>query len=197
MTFDPNALITASIGLAGVPLGAWLTARATARANARAEHDALGKQFDSMVLAVADLRAAVEADQALWSNRWERLRAAALAAMTGLGPAAFTKGSDRRQLAAVLGGAGWFLAQERSQMKTATASLIPKLAAVAAAAAPLLRNSDTGVRDATDRLMTTIYSYHETRNAAELEAAAAGFGNAVRAVLYPTSRARLPWSRRR
>lgn len=200
MHIDINALINLVGTLTAVALGAGLTARinsrATARAEAKAEHDALGAQFDTMVLAVAELRAAVEADRILWSNWKEELRRIALAGMTGLAPAAFVKGSERRQLAAFAGGAGWFLGQERIRMKDATASLIPKLAAVAAAASPLLRHSDTGVQEATDRFMTAIYSYHESRNATELEAAAHNFGSAVRGVLYPASRRRLAWRRR-
>ncbi|MGP3922281.1 hypothetical protein [Streptomyces sp. 8N616] len=197
MTFDPNALIGVAGTLAAVQLGARMNARATARAEARAERDNLGAQFDAMVLAVAGLRAAVEADRALWRNRLETVRAGTLAAMTGLGPAAFAKGSDWRQIAAAFGGAGWFLAQERNQTKAATASLTPKLAAVAAAAAPLMRHSDVGVREATDRLMSAAFSYHETRSAEQLEATTADFGTAVRAVLYSDSwRPMLPWRRR-
>ncbi|MFJ1653505.1 hypothetical protein ACIOC2_19370 [Streptomyces sp. NPDC088337] len=196
MNIDLNAMVSLVGTLGAVALGSWLNARATARANARAERDSLGVQFDAMLLAVAELRVAVEADRALWSNRWERVRAGALAAMTGLGPAAFVRGSDQRQIAAAIGGAGWFLAQERTQMKAATVSIVPKLAAVAAAAAPLLRHSNTGVREATDHFMAAIFSYHESRDAAELEARAADFGSAVRAVLDPPSRRRLPRRRR-
>ncbi|MFJ8348978.1 hypothetical protein ACIQ9J_21980 [Streptomyces sp. NPDC094153] len=197
MNIDLNALVSLVGTLGAVALGSWLTARATARANAKAERDTLGIQFDAMFLAVAELRAAVEADRVLWSNRWERARAALLAAMTGLGPAAFVRGSDQRQIAAILGGAGWFLAQERTQTKAATVSLVPKLAAVAAAAAPLLRHPSTDVQEATDRFMAAIFSYHESRDTTELEARAADFGSAVRAVLDPPPHRRLSRHRRR
>jgi hypothetical protein len=196
VTFDPNAVVGVAGTLIAVPLGAWMNARATARAEAKAERDALGIQFDAMLLAATGLRAAVEEDRMLWSSWQEKMRAAALAAMTGAGAASLTKGSDRRQLAAALGGASWFLAQERTQQKTATSTITLKLAAVANAAAPLLRHSDTGVREATDRFMTAAFAYHETRVAGAFETAAANFGNSVRAVLYPTSRRRLFRSRR-
>ena len=196
MQFDPNALIAPAVGLVAVPLGSWLNARATAKAETKSERDSLGKQFDAMVLAVADLRAAVETDHSLWSNRMETVRAGILASMTGLGVAAFAKDPDWRQLAAGAGGAGWFLAQERNQTKAATASLIPKLAAVAAAAAPLMRHSDVGVREATDHFMTTAFSYHESRNPEGLETASRNFGRAVQAALNPTRRGWAPWRRR-
>lgn len=196
MTFDPNALITATIGLAGVPLGSWLTARATARADAKAEQGALGAQFDAMVHAVADLRAAVEADHSLWSNRMETARAGLLASMAGLGVAAFAKEPNWRQIAAGAGGAAWVLTQERTQVKTATASIVPKLAAVAQAAAPLLRHSNAGIREATDGLMTEVFRYHESRTPRELEAAAGNFGRAVQAELNPPARRHLPGRRR-
>ncbi|MFI1767504.1 hypothetical protein ACH41H_36405 [Streptomyces sp. NPDC020800] len=196
MQFDPNALIAPAVGLVAVPLGSWLNARATAKAEAKAERDSLGKQFDAMVHAVADLRAAVEADHSLWSSRMETVRAGMLASMAGLGVAAFAKGQDWRQLAAGAGGAGWFLAQERHQMKTATASLVPKLAAVAAAAAPLMRHSDTGIRAATDHFMTTAFNYHASRNPQGLAEAARDFGSAVQAALHPTRRRWEPWRRR-
>ena len=188
MAIDPNALLTAALGLAGVPLGSWLTSRGTARADASAEREALGAQFEAMVLAVAELRAAAEADHVLWSNPWETVRVILLASMTALGPAAFAKETDHRQLAAGLGAAGWFLARERSQAKAATASFVPRLAAVAAAAAPLMRHPDAGIREGAEHFMAAVFSYHESRNATALEVAAADFGSAVRAVLYPAPR---------
>ncbi|MGW0230914.1 hypothetical protein ACWDWO_21605 [Actinopolymorpha singaporensis] len=196
MNFDLNSLISAVVVLAGVPLGSWLTTRGTARAEARAERGALEAQFNAMVVAAAAVRAAVDADRALWNSRWERVRAGTLAAVIGLGPAAFTRGSDRRQIAAFLGGAGWFLAQERTRMQTATASLIPKLAAVGASGAPLLRHSDARVRESTERFIAAIFSYHEARDASDLEAATAAFSSAVRAVLYSTPHRRRPGRRR-
>ncbi|MEU1406812.1 hypothetical protein ABZ471_31460 [Streptomyces sp. NPDC005728] len=197
MHIDINALINTAGTLAAVALGAGLTARinsrATARAEAKAECDALGAQFDAMLLAVAGLRAAVEADHVLWSGWKEQARTFLLATVTGLAPAAFVRGSDRREIAAALGGAGWFLAHERHQSRTASASITPKLEA---AAAPLQRHPSAEVVEATDRLVTAVFSYHETRDPRQLEAAAAGFGTAVRAVLHPPTRRRLPWRRR-
>ncbi|MEU6259146.1 hypothetical protein [Streptomyces sp. NPDC047043] len=197
MNIDVNGLVNVAGTLTAVALGAGLTAltnsRAAARAETKAERDALGAQFDAMLLAVAGLRGAIDADHVLWSNRKEQLRAGALAAVTGLAPAAFVKGSDRRQLAAALGGAGWFLAQERHQMRMASASITPKLEAVVAAAAPLQRHSNSDVCDTTDRLVQAVFTYHESRNQQELEAAAADFGIAVRAVMHPPVRRRLTW----
>ncbi|MEU9245854.1 hypothetical protein [Streptomyces sp. NPDC048385] len=201
MDIDLNDLLNVATTLGAVALGAWLTAltssRAATRADVKAEHDALGGQFDAMLIAVAGLRAAVEADHTLWSNWKEQLRTVALSAVTGLAPGAFVKGSDRRQIAAVVGGAGWFLALERHQSRTASAGLMPKLTAVAAAAAPLLRHSNREVREATERLMNAVFGYHESRKPQELEAAMADFGTAVRAVLNPAApaRRRLPWRR--
>ncbi|MEU6416040.1 hypothetical protein [Streptomyces spiralis] len=194
-----DAFVNIGGALAAVALGAWMTARTTsrttARAEAKAEHDALGAQFEAMVVAVAGLRAAVEADRVLWSNWTEGLRRIVLAGMTGLAPAAFVRGSERRQIAAFAGGAGWFLVQERVRMKAATASVTPKLEAVVAAAAPLMRHPDAGIREATERFRTAVCTYHESQTPEELEAAAADFGSAVRAVLHPPPRRRL--SRRR
>lgn len=198
---DVNNLINLAGTLGAVALGSWLTAltttRATARADDKAERDALGDQFDAMLVAVAGLRAVIEADHSLWSNWKETARTTALAALTGLAPASFIKGSDQRQLAAALGGAGWLVAFERHQSRTAAAGITPKLEAVAAAAAPLLRHSSTEVSDAANRLMQAVFSYHESRNAQELETAARDFGAAVRAVLYAPVPARrsLPWRR--
>ncbi|MGV4984532.1 hypothetical protein ACVB8X_14010 [Streptomyces sp. NRAIS4] len=199
MHIDINSLIATGGTLASVALGAGLTAivnsRATARADAKAEQGALGAQFDAMVHAVADLRAAAEADHSLWSNRMETVRAGILASMAGLGVAAFAKEPDWR-MAAGAGGVAWFLAQERTQVKTATASIVPKLAAVAHAAAPLLRHSNAGIREATDSLMAEVFRYHESRSPRDLETAAGNFGCAVQAVLNPPARRRqLPWRR--
>jgi len=201
VNIDVNGLINLAGALGAVALGSMLTSRATARAAARAddkaERDDLGKQFDAMLIAVAGLRAAIEADHVLWSNWKEQLRTGALAAVTGLAPASFTKGSDRRQIAAALGGAGWFLAHERHQSRLASASITPKLEAVAAAAAPLQRHSSPNVVEATDRLMTAVFRYHDSQDPQELETAAADFGAAVRAALYPPAPARRrPWLRR-
>lgn len=200
MNVDVNALLNLAGALAAVALGAGLTAlasaRAAARAEAKAEQAVLGANFEAMVVAVAGLRAAVEADGMLWSSWKEGLRTFALASVTGLAPAAFVRGSERRQIAAALGGAGWFLAQERVRMKTATASIMPKLEAVVAAAAPLMRHSDAEIREATEHFRTAAFQYHESRRTEELESAAADFGSAVRTVLYPPVRRRLPWRRR-
>lgn len=188
MTLDPSALIGVAGTLAAIPLTGWVTIRITARTEAKAERDALGAQFDAMLLAVAGLRAAIETDHVLWSNWKEQFRTLALASVTGLAPASFVKGSDRRQIAAALGGAGWFLAHERHQMRVASGGITPKLEAVVAAAAPLLRHSDARIRETTDSLVKAAYRYHEKRNPTELEATIADFGEAVRVVLYPTRR---------
>ncbi|MGI5135844.1 hypothetical protein [Streptomyces sp. CA-106110] len=195
MNIDVNGLINLAGTLGAVALGAWLTARTTSRAEAKAEQDTLGRQFEAMVVAVAGLRAAIDADKVLRSSWLEWLRTFALASVTGLAPAAFVRGSDRRQIAAAIGGAGWYLALERERMKTATASLVPKLEAVVAAAAPLMRHSDPGIREATEHFRTAAFQYHESRRPEEFEAAAANFGTAVRAILYPPARRRLPWRR--
>ncbi|MEU8977613.1 hypothetical protein [Streptomyces sp. NPDC048309] len=199
MDIDVNSLISIGGTLASVALGAGLTARINARATARAEdkqdRDKLGAEFDAMLLAVAGLRAAVEADHVLWSGWKEQARTFFLAGVTGLAPAAFVKGSDRREIAAALGGAGWFLAHERHQSRKASAGMTPKLEAVVAAAAALQRHPSSEVVDATDRLVTVVFRYHESRNPQELEEAAADFGRAVRTVLYPIPRRRLPWRR--
>ncbi|UXY24955.1 hypothetical protein N8I84_41710 (plasmid) [Streptomyces cynarae] len=172
-----------------------INSSAAARADAKAERDALGAQFDAMLLAVAGLRAAIEADHVLWRGWKEQARTFLLAAVTGLAPASFVRGSDRREIAAALGGAGWFLAHERHQSRTASAGITPKLEAVVAAAAPLQRHPSREVVAATDRLLTAVFSYHESRDPQHLEAAAADFGNAVRGELHPVPRRRL-WRRR-
>ncbi|MFE5400509.1 hypothetical protein ACFQ9Z_03735 [Streptomyces sp. NPDC056580] len=199
MHIDVNTLITTGGTLASVALGAGLTAlvnsRVTANTEAKQERDNLGAQFDAMLVAVAGLRAVVEADRVLWSNWKEQGRTFLLAAVTGLAPASFVRGSDRREIAAALGGAGWFLAHERHQSRTASAGITPKLEAVVAAAAPLQRHPSREVVTATDTLMTTVFNYHEARNPQQLEAAAADFGVAVRAVLHASPRRRLPWRR--
>ncbi|MFJ9197887.1 hypothetical protein [Streptomyces flaveolus] len=186
--------------LASVALGAGLTAginsRVAARTEARQDRETLGAQFDAMVLAVAGLRAAIEADHVLWSGWKEQARTFVLAAVTGLAPAAFVTGSDRREVAAALGGAGWFLAHERHQSRAASAGITPKLEAVIAAAAPLQRHPSSDVVDATDRLVAATFSYHASRDSRHLDSAAADFGNAVRAVLHPAPRRRLPRRRR-
>ncbi|MFF4364369.1 hypothetical protein [Streptomyces sp. NPDC001604] len=200
MHIDINSLIATGGTLASVALGAGLTAivnsRAAARTEAKQDRDTLGAQFDAMVLAVAGLRAAIEADHVLWSGWKEQARTFLLAAVTGLAPAAFVRGSDRREIAAALGGAGWFLAHERHQSRTASAGMTPKLEAVVEAAAPLQRHPSREVVDATDRLVTTAFRYHESRDPQHLEAAAADFGTAVRAVLHPAPRQRLARRRR-
>lgn len=197
---DVNSLISIGGTLASVALGSGLTARinssVAARAEAKQERDNLGVQFDAMLVAVAGLRAAVEADHVLWSGWKEQARTFLLAAVTGLAPAAFAKGSDRREIAAALGGAGWFLAHERHQSRTASASITPKLEAVVAAAAPLQRHPSNQVIQATDTLMAAVFSYHESRDPRQLEAAAADLGTAVRTVLHPPARRHLPWGRR-
>ncbi|QEV69525.1 hypothetical protein CP983_24665 [Streptomyces chartreusis] len=196
---DVNSLINIGGTLASVALGAGLTAsinsRVAARTEAKQDRDTLGAQFDAMVLAVAGLRAAVEADHVLWSGWKEQARTFLLAAVTGLAPAAFVNGSDRREVAAALGGAGWFLAHERHQSRAASAGITPKLEAVVAAAAPLQRHPSSEVVDAADRLVAAAFSYHESRAPQYLDSAAADFGNAVRSVLNPVPRRRL--SRRR
>lgn len=131
-----------------------------------------------------------------WPAIRHDLRTFGLASVTGLAPAAFVRGSDRRQIAAAIGGAGWYLALERERMKTATASIMPMLEAVVAAAAPLMRHSDAGIREATEHFMSAAFQYHESRRPEEVEAAAADFGTAVRAVLYSPARRRLSWRRR-
>ncbi|MCM1972311.1 hypothetical protein [Streptomyces sp. G1] len=186
MTFDLNSLLGPVVSLLGVPLGAWLHARTTARAEAKAERDSFRTQANSMVVAVAELRAAVDEDHILWSNWKEKVRAGLLAAMTAAGFAAFTHGSDRRQLAAALGGAAWQLSQERNQQKTAASNITPKITAVVQAAAPLLQHADTRVCESTERVMTAVYGYPGTRNPAELEEALHAFGLAVRAAAEPT-----------
>ncbi|WP_432029917.1 hypothetical protein [Streptomyces sp. 1222.5] len=195
MHIDINSLIATGGTLTSVVVGAGLTARVNSRAAARAEakqdRDSLGNQFDAMLLAVAGLRAAIEADHVLWSGWKEQARTFLLAAVTGLAPASFVKGSDRRELAALLGGAGWFLAHERHQSRTASAGMTPKLEAVIAAAAPLQRHPKRAIVDATDRLVTAVYAYHQSRDPQSLEAAAADFGNEVRTVLHPTPQRRL------
>jgi hypothetical protein len=199
VNLDVNALVNLTGTLVAVALGAGLsaryTSRAAARAEAKAERDALGTQFEAMVVAAAGLRAAVDADKILRSSWLEGLRTFGLASVTGLAPAAFVRGSDRRQIAAAIGGAGWYLALERERMKTATASIMPKLEAVVAAAAPLMRHSDAGIREATEHFITAAFQYHESRRPEEVEAAAADFGTAVRAVLYSPARRRPPWRR--
>ncbi|MFC3348168.1 hypothetical protein ACFOOM_12190 [Streptomyces echinoruber] len=179
-----------------MPLGAWLNARTTASAEAKAERDNLGAQFDAMLLAVTQLRAAVDEDRILWSNWREKLSAIALAAMSGAGLAAFIRGSDHRQIAAAMGGASWFLTQERAQQKTASSSITPKIAAVAQAAAPLLRHSDRDVQDATKQLMTAAFRYHEA-GPAELDTAMDAFGTALRAAMqHPAQPRRAARARR-
>ncbi|MFE6177870.1 hypothetical protein [Streptomyces sp. NPDC056464] len=199
MHIDVNSLINIGGTLASVALGAGLTAsinsRVAARTEAKQDRDTLGAQFDAMVLAVAGFRAAVEADHVLWSGWKEQARTFLLAAVTGLAPAAFVNGSDRREVAAALGGAGWFLAHERHQSRAASAGITPKLEAVIAAAAPLQRHPSSEVVDAADRLVAAAFSYHESRDPQHLDSAAADFGNAVRSVLNPAPRRRL--SRRR
>ncbi|MGW5326800.1 hypothetical protein [Streptomyces sp. NPDC004014] len=200
MNLDVNAIVNLVGTLGAVTLGASVSARYTSRAATRAEEkaerDALGTQFEAMVVAVAGLRVAVDADKVLRSSWLEGLRTFALANVTGLAPAAFIRGSERRQIAAAIGGAGWYLALERERMKTATASVVPKLEAVVAAAAPLMRHPEETVREATDHLREAVFTYHESKNAEQLEAASYEFGVAIRAVLHPTSRRRLPWRRR-
>ncbi|MFJ5059714.1 hypothetical protein ACIP96_09815 [Streptomyces nigra] len=199
MHIDVNSLISIGGTLASVALGAGLTAiinsRVAARTEAKQDREALGAQFDAMVLAVAGLRAAIEADHVLWSGWKEQARTFLLAAVTGLAPAAFVKGSDRREVAAALGGAGWFLAHERHQSRTASAGIATKLEAVIAAATPLQRHPSSEVVDAADRLVTAAFNYHESRDSQHLDSAAADFGNAVRTVLHTAPRPRL--SRRR
>ncbi|MFG2573256.1 hypothetical protein [Streptomyces sp. NPDC048481] len=199
MHIDVNSLINIGGTLASVALGAGLTAainsRVAARTEAKQDRDTLGAQFDALVLAVAGLRAAVEADHVLWSGWKEQARTFLLATVTGLAPAAFVKGSDRREVAAALGGAGWFLAYERHQSRMATAGITPKLEAVIAAAAPLGRHPSSAVVDASDRLVAAAFSYHESRDSQHFDSAVADFGNAVRAVLHPAPQRRL--SRRR
>lgn len=200
VNLDVNALVNLVGTLSAVALGAWLSARYTSRAAARAEEkaerDTLGTQFEAMVVAVAGLRAAIDADKVLRSSWLEGLRTFALASVTGLAPAAFVRGSEQRQIAAAIGGAGWYLALERERMKTATASLVPKLEAVVAAAAPLMRHPNETVRETTERFREAVFAYHESKNAEQLEAASYEFGAAIRAVLHPTTRHRLPWRRR-
>ncbi|MDX3385208.1 hypothetical protein PV682_27575 [Streptomyces niveiscabiei] len=194
MTFDPNTLIAPVVGLVAVPLGACVNARATVRAEVKAERDNLGAQFDAMFVAVAQLRDAVDEDRILWSNGMEKVRAGILAGMADVGLAAFIRGADRRQLAAVLGGASWVLSQERIQQKAATSSITPKATAVTQASAPLIQHSDLQVRETAERVMAAAYGYHEAASAAELEAAPHAFGVAVRAAAQPTPGR---WRRRR
>ncbi|WDO09942.1 hypothetical protein ME763_32145 [Streptomyces murinus] len=194
MNLDVNSLVNLAATLGAVALGSWLTARTTARADAKAEQGALGAQFDAMVHAVADLRAAVDANRSLWSNPMETARAGVLATMAALGVAAFAKEPNWHKAAAGAGGAAWILAQERAQVKTATASIVPKLAAVAHAAAPLLRHSNVGIREATDGLMASVFRYQASDGAQEVETAAENFGRAVQAVLNPAPQRR-PWQR--
>ncbi|MCQ4202609.1 hypothetical protein ACH4KC_15490 [Streptomyces griseoaurantiacus] len=195
MSLDLNALLSLVGTLGAVALGAGLNARSAARAEAKGERESLGAQFTSMVLAVTQLRAAVEEDRILWSNWKEHWRATGLAAMTGAGVAAFARGSDKRQFAAIAGGAAWFLTQERTQQKAAASRITPNIAAVGQAAAPLLLHPSSAVQETTERLMAAAYSYHETRNVAGFDDAVAAFGTAVRAEME-LPRRRRPFRRR-
>ncbi|MGW2599509.1 hypothetical protein [Streptomyces klenkii] len=181
-----DTLVNVFSALLTTAFGWWLNARSHDRGDAQAQRAALQVQADALVLAVAELQAAAEANRILWDGRAERWRTGLLVSLASLGGYARVRlcagGSHGFPLQALagLGDAARMLSRERLGPKQAAAALTAYMGRIAAAAAPLLRHPAPDVAAATERLMDAV---HDVGNPERLRAALEAFGRAVRASL--------------
>ncbi|MFE2970771.1 hypothetical protein ACFXKC_45640 [Streptomyces sp. NPDC059340] len=162
----------------------WCVATATRkRADAKADRATVRAQADALILAVSEVRAIASTNKVLWGSWKESARSAFLAALAFVGGAARTAAvatrDDRGEwlaIAAGLGAAVDTIGRDRREAKRMDGVLMPAMAQVMAAAAPLLRHPDPGVAAATERLFAAISDIEATE---ALDTALRGFGRAV------------------
>ncbi|AKN68726.1 hypothetical protein QR97_01925 [Streptomyces sp. PBH53] len=174
---------------------AWKLANVSRARQARQdEQAALEKQADTVIVAVADLRAVASMNRTLWERPLERLTAVGLAAVTfhaGRAGARIMGGTEWLSQAVGMGAAAQLIAREVHANKAAVAAVREPLKHVTEALAPLVRHPDQRVATTAEELLAATSAILDH---AQVEAAIAAFGEAVRAAVQPVPSR---WSRLR
>lgn len=155
------------------------------RADRQTELATFRERADTLIVAVADIRASADLNHRLWERPWEQVRFLALAAFAAFGEGARVRvmgGSEQQTFAAGAGMAARIGLREIHANKTALAALRDPMVRVHAAAAPFLRHPDERVVEKTNELLAAV---GDIENTPRLEAALEAFGQAVVAVAQP------------
>jgi hypothetical protein len=186
-----DELIAAVLALIGAALVAVLTGWLTERYRDKAEEKKdravadvqLATQCDSLVKAVLDFQTAAAMNRTLWEGWAEHGRVILLAVMAAGG--GFVRPDrdalDWQRVLSAFGAAGRVIERERYASKAAVAGLKTEAAQLTAALVPLIRHQDSGIRRATEKIITASAQGLEDQEA--LNTAMWEFAEAVRAVL--------------
>ncbi|MEE1764359.1 hypothetical protein [Streptomyces sp. SP18BB07] len=180
-----DTLVNGVVALAG-GLVIWrLTNWSRDRGDRQTELATFRDRADTLIVAIADVRASADLNHRLWERPWEQVRFIALALFTAVGEGARVRAmgaSERQTFAAGAGAAAQIGLREIHASKAAVAALREPMIRVYAAAAPFQHHEDERVVGTTNELLAAM---GDIENTARLEAALESFGQAVAAVAQP------------